>query len=152
MEYQNVLFIDNSIEEAEDVLKGLKQITGEKWTILQAVNNKKYGLIRYLRFFIYPLKILLNKKKYKNKCVVTWQQFYGIILAFYLRLFRLKKTFNLVIMTFIYRERQGIIGAIYKKFISYAIQSPYVDKVIVTSYSEIDKYSKVFNLNKDKLY
>ena len=52
-------------------------------------------------------------------------------------------------MTFIYRERQGIIGAIYKKFISYAIQSPYVDKVIVTSYSEIDKYSKVFNLNKD---
>ena len=50
----------------------------------------------------------------------------------------------------IYRERQGIIGAIYKKFISYAIQSPYVDKVIVTSYSEIDKYSKVFNLNKDK--
>ena len=59
--------------------------------------------IRYAKYFLVPMKIAKDHKNY-NK-VLAWQQFYGLILAFYFRMFRVKNAPEIVVLTFIYSKR-----------------------------------------------
>lgn len=146
----NVLLIDSDYEEAKDFVKGLEEETKEKWDVELHENNKVYGAKRYIKFFTVAWKVFSKRKEYKNKTILCWQQFYGIALSFFCKLFHINKTFNIVIMTFIYKSKKGIVGKIYYRFVKYAISSEFVDSIICTSKQEISMYSQIFGIPMNK--
>ena len=87
------------------------------------------------------------RDRYEGKTVLCWQQFYGIAIAFFCRLFHMKKKYQLVIMTFIYKQKKGLAGRLFYHFVKYAITSPYVDKIILTTQSERKKYQEIFGVD-----
>lgn len=95
----------------------------------------------HIRFFIVPLKLLFHIKKIK--CVVTWQQFYGLVLSCYCRLFHIKKI-KITVLTFIYKEKKGVVGKLFNSLIKFAIESNSVDRLICFSKNESDYYKKIF--------
>lgn len=143
---KSVLIIDSDYEEAKDFIKGLEDETQEEWEIALYENNKIYGIKRYFKFFTVALKTVIQRKKYLGRTVLCWQQFYGVSIAFFCRLFKLKPSFQLIIMTFIYKPKKGIIGKAFYKFVKYAITSKYVTRIICTSKNEVEYYSKIFEL------
>lgn len=145
----NVLLIDSDYDEATPFIQGLKEATGEEWDITMEQNNKIYGVKRYAKFFTVAFKMFLKRKKYVGKTLLCWQQFYGITIAFFCRLFHVRKCFNLVIMTFIYKPKFGLTGKLFNSFIKYAITSQYVDKIILTTNSERKLYVKEFGVDEN---
>ena len=88
----------------------LGEVTHEEWTVESFVTNRLHGSFvknvwRMVLYFYFPFRAFIRRKEYKN--VIGWQQFYGLNFAFFSRLFRVKKTCNLLIMTFIYNRRVG---------------------------------------------
>lgn len=77
--------------------------------------------IRYAKYFLVPMKIAKDHKNY-NK-VLAWQQFYGLILAFYFRMFRVKNAPEIVVLTFIYKPKKSFVGKVYDKFMRYIVTS-----------------------------
>lgn len=148
----NVLLIDSDYEEAKDFVRGLKDATSEEWDIELYENNKIYGFRRYIKFFLVAWKIFCQRKTYQGKTILCWQQFYGIAIAFFCRLFHVEHKFNLVIMTFIYKQKKGFIGKLFYKFVYYAITSEYTDAIICTSSSELTHYMKIFKMEKSKFH
>lgn len=144
---ENVLIIDSDYEEADGFVKGLEETTNEKWDVALYENNKIYGLKRYIKFFTVAIKTVLSSSKYEGKTVLCWQQFYGIAIAFLSRLLHVKKKYRLVIMTFIYKPKNGIAGKLFYKFVKYAITSKYVDKIILTTQSEAKLYKDIFGID-----
>ena len=147
---QNVLIIDSDYDEARDFVKGLRETTHEKWKVALHENNKIYGMKRYIKFFTLALKTVMSAQQYEGKTVLCWQQFYGIAIAFFCRLFHMKKKYQLVIMTFIYKQKKGLAGRLFYHFVKYAITSPYVDKIILTTQSERKKYQEIFGVYRKK--
>lgn len=145
----NILIIDSNMDEAKDFVRGLKKATNEDWIVELYENNKIYGIRRYLKFFTVGWKVFKSKKKYKDDVILCWQQFYGIVIAFFLRIFNSEKYFNLVIMTFIFKHKKGFVGTLFYKFVKYAVSSKYIDKIICTSKNEMEYYSELFDINKD---
>lgn len=150
---KNVILIDFPKKEKWEFRKSLEKQTDLSWEEEASVSNQRRknklsNIIRYLKYFIFPFKIFLKRKKFQN--IVAWQQFYGVLYAFYSRLFHSKKYNKLIIMTFIYKEKKGLIGKIYYKFVKYAIQNEYIDKFICFSKKECNYYSKKFNINPKK--
>lgn len=52
-----------------------------------------------------------------------------------------------MIMTFIYKQKKGLAGRLFYHFVKYAITSPYVDKIILTTQSERKKYQEIFGVD-----
>lgn len=147
---KNVVLLDWDYAADWDFVRGLEQATGEAWTVEQCVSNTNYGgriqrLIRYCKYFWAPLRIFRHRGEYS--CVVAWQQFYGLVLAFYCWLFRVKDAPKIVVMTFIYRPRSSLAGALYKRFVRGVIASGYVACCVVGSRSEKKYYAGLLDVN-----
>ena len=89
--------------------------------ISQQTIDFHYG--KHLQTYVNNLNSLVPGTEYEGKTVLCWQQFYGIAIAFFCRLFHLKKKYRLVIMTFIYKQKRGLPGKIFYHFVKYAITS-----------------------------
>ena len=149
---KNIVLVDNSEEKVLDFKDGLQSSTNKQWTIYVNKSNKLQKnlfdrIIRYIKYFLFPFKIFLGRKNVEN--IVAWQQFYGILYAFYCNLFKVKKSNSLVIMTFIYKEKK-FLGKLYYIFIKYAIDNNYVDYIICFSKNECEYYARIFNMNPEK--
>lgn len=101
-------------------------------------------------FFTVALRVVLQHRRYSGKMLLCWQQFYGIAIAFFCRLFHMKKRFSIVIMTFIYKPKHGIVGNFFETFVRYAVTSPYIDQILLTTRSERELYSDLFDLPASK--
>lgn len=149
---KSVIWCDFEIGEEWKFLQGLNNATGLDFKIEKQTNNKVTtkldNIVRYFKYFDFGFKAFLHRKQYEN--IVSWQQFYGLIYAFFSRLFHVKKQNFLAVMTFIYIPKRGVIGAIYKKFITYIITSRYIDKIFLYSTSEGKRYAKEFGISEDK--
>ena len=97
-----ILLIDSNYEEAEGFVRGLEEATASPWEVELYPNNKTYGLRRYLKFFTVALHVVTHPARYSGKTLLCWQQFYGIAIAFFCRLFHLKKRFRVDQMSSIY--------------------------------------------------
>ena len=69
MEKRNIALFDSSSEEAAEFIRGLEKETGLEWeakvlTANQGRKTKLGNLIRYIKYFIFPFQIFLNRKKY----------------------------------------------------------------------------------------
>ena len=87
------------------------QILGkDNWDAYGKITNHLHGsliktLLRYAIYFLFPLKLVLQRKRYGK--IIAWQQFYGLNFAFWSRLLHLKKVNDLTVMTFIYKKKSG---------------------------------------------
>ncbi len=129
----------------------LSEITGLQWTVLDGglqykLGNTREKLKRYINFLWFPFRIFLGRKKVKN--LIAWQQYYGLMYAFYCLLFHAKKENYCMIMTFIYRQRKGFLGYLQKKIIAKIVNSKYVDRILVYSQSEKEYYQRILGTTK----
>lgn len=90
------------------------------------------------------MKIAKDHKNY-NK-VLAWQQFYGLILAFYFRMFHVHNTPEIVVLTFIYKPKKSFVGKVYDKFMRYIVTSGYIKYFVVFSESEKKRYADYFDV------
>lgn len=103
---------------------------------------------RYLLYFLFPLRQLKYNGKYD--AIIGYQQFYAINLAFFMRLLGIKKKSRIYVMTFIYKEKKGLAGRIYKRYIKRLINSDYIDRLFVYSTGEAEFYSQLFECDRSK--
>ena len=152
MNKKNIVLIDSSAEEGRDFIKGLEDATHKKWELIVETSNDRRSkgkeFKRYLKYFWIPFRTFLKRKQYGD--IVAWQQFYGIMFAFYCRLFHVQKVNKLIVMSFIYKEKTGLKGKLYKWLIKYVVTSNYVDCFTSVASVQCDKFSKIFNVPKDK--
>lgn len=153
MAIQNIAMFDSNKEEAQDFIVGLEQSTGLSWeakvlTANQGRKNKLGNLIRYVKYFSFPFLIFLQRRKYKN--IIGWQAFYGLLFAFYCRLFHVKKVNTLLIKNFTYKPKKGLVGSIYYRFMKYIVKSKYIDVFICTSQTFCDYCAEVFSESKER--
>lgn len=154
MDTVNLVCVDVLVNSDWELAKGIKSTSKDKWEIkcwnnAGLMRNKFDYIKRILGYFVHAFWLFVNRKKY-NK-IVCCQQFYGLIYAFYCRIFHVKKVNTLLITTFIYRERGGVLGSIYRKFISNVINSDYIDKIVVFARKEVDYYTDKFCLPEGKI-
>lgn len=152
--YKNAVLVDFDVSAKWDFLQALEIASEDTWTVYRGISNRNHGnriqrLIRYVKYFIIPLKIFFIRMQFKK--IIAWQQFYGLILAFYFRIFKVKKVPKITVMTFIYKPKKTlIIGKLYERFMRYIVSSSYIERFIVFSDSERLYYSDVFGVNPEK--
>ena len=149
---ENIILVDFNTPKDWAFKKALEDATNKKWTVIKSVSNRNHGtkmqvLIRYLKYFGFPFKIFLKRRKYDS--VLAWQQFYGLVLAFYFKLFRVKQPPEITVMTFIYKQKESFFGVIYGKFIRFVVKSGYIKRFIVFSKSEQEYYAELFGISRE---
>lgn len=151
---QNIIVIDSNETEGNDFLRGVSESTGKKWLLLVKKNNNRSSaianIIRYIKYATIPFGLFLRRKRYEN--IITWQQYYGLFFAFYCRLFHVKKSNKLLVMTFIYKPKKGFVGKIYDSFFEYVVHGGYIDGYTCVAKIECENYSKRFNENINKFH
>lgn len=149
---ENVIIIDSNEKEGCDFAEGIRRATGKEWTLLVKRSNNRSSkianAIRYLKYVLFPFWIFIKRNRYDY--IVAWQQFYGLFFAFYCRLFHVKKVNKILVMTFIYKEKKGMVGKIYRKFFDYVVNSEYIDAYTCVASVECENYSRIFNLPKER--
>lgn len=90
--------------------KDLDEASGVEWTFVGLKSNhaRKGALTeikRYFLYFYFAIDILLHAKQTKN--IITVQQFYGLNIAFFLRLFHLKNLFRLQFFLLSIKRKRG---------------------------------------------
>lgn len=150
---QNVILVDFKAPDNWEFKRALEKQTGERWSVVGLESNMNHGsaiqnMIRYLKYFLLPLSIFFRHKRYGR--IIAWQQFFGLILAFYLKLFHQEKSITLVVMTFIYKAKPGFIGRIYDWLVRSAVKGIYIDKFVVFSSSEPAYYANYFGVSTNK--
>lgn len=150
----NFIIIDFAIDENsrwEQLREALQDGTKMKWEFYGNVmkNQSFRSISRYLNYI--KVGFLLYFKRGKIENIISIQQFYGILFAFFSRLFHSKKTCTVVVMSFIYRQRKGIFGSLYHKFIQYCVQSKFIDTLIVHSEGEVSFYTDLLMIPSGKV-
>ena len=133
---ENIIVTDFNTPESWGFIKGINENCCLQYKIVTKIANgtqKSFirKIIRYFKYFHFSLSLFLKKKKYYS--IIAWQQFYGIFLAYFLKLFHCKNGPKVTILTFIYKEKKGIKGKIYHHFISTALKYKNLQKICVLS-------------------
>lgn len=146
---KNAILVDFDVSDNWEFLDALETSTGEKWVVEKSISNRNHGgilqkLIRYAKYFLTPFKVFLHRNEYSR--VLGWQQFYGLILAFYCHLFKVTNAPDITVMTFIYKPKHSLIGGRYRKFVHYCVTSPYIKQIIVFSDKEKKHYAELLGV------
>lgn len=153
MERKNVILADNSLEEMEDYRRGLADASAMAWEVLVCRANQGrrgiWDLLRYFRYFFFPFRVFLHRRQYEN--IVAWQAFYGMVFAFWCRVFRVKKRNFLMVKHFTYREKKGVMGRIYFPFLRFIVESGYVDVFTFCSENHLEYCREKFRIPREKL-
>lgn len=136
----------------EPLLNELKNIGGGgNWLFYgpEIKNKNLHSMERYLAYFKIGFRMFLDRKNIQN--IISLQQFYGIIFAFFCRLFRVKKVTKVGVVSFIYKPKKSFYGNMYFYFINYCVNSKYIDKLYVHSTKEVEFYTDIFGLSTSKI-
>lgn len=150
---KNVVLVDYIQNKEWDFVRGLEESTGIKWETECLESSGLHGGIknvaRYFTYFKLALHVFKHREEYGN--IVAWQQFFGLIISFYSRLFRadVRKCPKLYVMELIYKPKSGMFGRIYERFIRYCINSSYINRIFVFSKNESDYYQSLFQTRDD---
>lgn len=148
---KSVILADFEKREKWDFQEALEHETRYSWDVLFCQTNRYHGtkikvLYRYLIYFAFSFRMFLVRNRYNQ--VVAWQQFYGLLMAFFCRIFHVKRAPKIYVMTFIYKPKH----ALYHKFMQYIVSSDYITKLIVLSDEEKNYYAKLFDLPTEKFF
>ena len=148
---RHVIIADFKKRDKWDFQNAIERETFRSWDVLYYQTNQYHGskikiLFRYVMYFIFSFKVFLVRNRYDQ--IVAWQQFYGLILAFFCRFFHVKVAPEIYIMTFIYKPKTPL----YRNFIRYIVSSDYITKLIVLSDEEKKYYANLFDISEDKFH
>ena len=150
---KNVVLPDNSREEMGEFCRGLAEESGLDWEVLACRANQGrrgiWNFLRYWRYFSFPFRVFLRRKQYDR--VVAWQEFYGLVFAFWCRVFRVEKENFLVVQHFTYREKKGVLGRLYFRFMRFIVESGYVDVFTFCSRGHLEYCGETFRIPREKL-
>ena len=152
MEKKQLLVVGNEVLPDWDFRRSVENATGDPWDVQINVINRYDGLHRFTRYLTYlfaPLRLFFIRNRYRK--IVYWEQFLGLVLLFYCRLFHVRKCPEITIMALIYKPKKGLKGRIFAWFVRFAVTSRYIRQIIVYSQSEVDYYSGLFGIPKEKL-
>lgn len=144
---KNLIITGYELNKTPSFIKDLEFATKQEWGCWGLKSNhKRHGflseLYRYFLYYFFSIYILLSCRKCKN--IITTQQFYGLIIAFYSRLLHLRKRYSLTVLTFIFKPKKGLIGSLYFRFMKYIVNSKYIDGIVVYSQNEVKYYENLF--------
>ncbi len=147
---KNVVLTDFKVDNTWEFIDILKRTTEQDWDVrycdTQYMHNSILsGLLRYFYYFFFPLIVVFSRKQYGS--IIAWQQFYGLNFSFWSRLLHRKKTNKLIVLTFIYKKKSGIVGNIYHRYMRYILKSGYIDKIVCFSKEEPQYYSDLFGID-----
>lgn len=150
---KNVILADYDVADDWEFKKTLEEETKELWQVASLTANTNHkgarNILRYIIYFWLPLKYAIKIKEYKN--IVAWQQFFGLILAGYLRLLHVSgQVADIYVMELIYKPKKGMIGKLYKSFVQFTITSKYIKKIFVFTEKEKKLYADTFHVPEDK--
>ncbi len=151
MSGRNLIIAGNAVPSDWEFQRGIEAATGQKWEVMRCCINEYDGIkkyTRYLKYMFFPVYLAVIRNRYRE--IISWEQFFGLVMACYLRIFHVKKCPELNIMTFIYRPKRGIIGKLYYCFVRFAASSRYINKIYVFGASEIEHYVSLFGVEKEK--
>lgn len=144
-----LLIADCDEKEIFDFKRALVEKTEFTWESKVCPSNQERTFISNLkRLFSYlsvGFSLFLKRKNFK--IIICWQQFFGIFYSFFCNLFFIKNSRKVVVMTFIYREKAGLIGFLYRKFINFSLKNDNILFLTTSSKNEGDKYSSLFNVD-----
>ena len=148
-----LLLTDYKPSEDWQFSKGFAAGCGEDPDVHYCVSNWLRSNIwlkikRYLLYFTFPLSQLKYNGKYD--AIIGYQQFYALNLIFLMKLLGIKKKSKIYAMTFIYKEKRGLVGRLYKSYIKSIIGSRYLDGLFVYSKGEADYYSRTLDCDPAK--
>lgn len=147
---RNAIFLDFKPSDEWEFLKKLEKSTGKKYECVFADTHNLQGskkVLRYLSYIFVPLYYVITSK---YDIIIAWQQFYGLFYAFWSRVFKRDKCTTLIVLTFIYKKKDGIRGVVYDRLMKYIVEGGYIDKFICFSDEECEKYSKYFDIDINK--
>lgn len=147
---RNVIAVDFKVHNNWAFQEAIENSTNMQWEVMQYKSNHLHGnffrvIFRYLIYFRSAFKLFYQRSELLN--LIAWQQFYGLLFVLFCNIFKVKKTTNVIIMTFIYKRKKGIIGVIYHKMMKSIVRSKYLDKIVVYSSSEVEYYAKLFGVD-----
>ncbi|WP_029322999.1 glycosyltransferase [Butyrivibrio sp. AE3004] len=147
---KNVILTDTIVDDKWEFASGVQIGSKLEWSIVcwdnaGIIKNKLFNMRRIIGYFWHAFSIFIRRQRYEK--IISWQQFYGLIFAYYCILFRTKKTVELTVMTFIYKKKEGCLGNLYFRFIKKILQSGYIDYIVVFSKNEVNYYSELFDVN-----
>ncbi len=151
MEKRRLLVVGNQVPEDWEFRRGVEAETGKSWDIRIDVINRYDGLHKYTRYLTYifsPLRLFFTRNRYEK--MIYWEQFLGLMLVFFCRLFHVKTCPEITIMALIYKPKKGLVGKLFHWFVKRSVTSRYVKRIIVYSQSEVDYYSGLFGVPKEK--
>lgn len=134
------------------LLEGLKEVTKEEWEFCgPGIKDRAlHSFERYVKYFTFAWSLFYKRKSIGK--LVSLQQFYGLLFAFFCSVFHVKKTTIVVIISFIYKTKKGILGRAYEKMVKKIVNSDYIDKIYVHSKNEVGYYAKIFSLPRKNLF
>lgn len=151
MRKKRVILAGNPVPEDWEFQKGIEKETGETWEVKRCCINEYAGVkkyTRYVKYIFYPFYLIAVRNQYE--IIISWEQFFGLIMAFYMRILHVRKCPPIDVMTFIYRPKKGFLGRIYYLFVRSAVRSTYIRNIYVFGSSEIESYMRLFDLDRDK--
>ncbi len=147
---RNLILADCNPDEISTFLSGCESASGLSFEIVSSVSNLYHGTLwrrlkRYLSYFYFPFSVFL--KRHDIATVVGWQQFHAINFAFFCRLFKVKPGIKTVAVNFTYKPKSGIVGYLYRRYMSYAVSSPYMYRLHVLSHAYAVDMSREFGID-----
>ena len=102
-------------------------------------------ILKHLKWmFLAFTSIHMSQNK---KTLIFWQQFTGIYYGLFCKLLFIKPKPTLI-LTFIYRKRGGILGALQYKFIRFCISAPQMH-IACHSWTEKERYTRDFKFKQE---
>ncbi len=150
MEKKKLIIVGNEVPRDWEFQSGIQDATGCPWHVKQCITNKYGGLAkvtRYFKYFLLPIQVFIQRGRYSD--ILSRDQVFGLVLAFYCRLCHVKSAPAIHVMTFIYKRKRGWVGKVYEWFVKMAVSSRYVRHIFVFGKSEIDYYAELFGINRD---
>lgn len=145
---------DCEISEVATFCKGLSTATNQEWfTNVKLANGKRTGIkseiVRYMRYFSFAFSIVLHRRTYG--VIVGWQQFFALIFCFFCSVLHLKKENIVIAVNFTYKEKRGLIGKIYKKFMLLCVNPKYLDFIHIPSQKAAKDACSFFNFPMERI-
>jgi len=143
----NVILVDYDTNSDWQYLSGLNS-SKLKWIVEHYPSNTLSQKKRWKYYF--KIGFILFKKRNTYHRVVAIQQFYGLLFAFFLRFFRIKKGPQITVTEFIYIKKKGLFGKLYHWLFKTALNYNNLDLIICLSSHEVIYYSQLFPKAKNK--
>ncbi len=149
MPEKNIILTDCDPEEIMSFKKACDEESEFEFEIIPAVSNLYHGsmikrLLRYFSYFSFPFSVFLKRKTIS--ILIGWQQFHAINFAFYCTIFHTSVYPRILVVNFTYKEKKGLLGKLYKKYIAYVLQSGYIEKIHVPSHNYAEELKKTFRI------